>query len=95
MKVYWGTVEHLHTLLASSLDKCKWSASWPSHFTPSTHSIGGCVGPTAGLDTLEIRKFFAPGRNQTSTQSSSPWPSHYTGYGQDVQGTWRYSQRYS
>jgi hypothetical protein len=43
------------------------------------------VGPTGGLDTLEMRKLFVPGRNQTtSKQCSSPWPSHYTGYGQDV-----------
>jgi len=88
MLAHGGTVEHLHTLLA-------WSASWPSHFTPSTHSIGGCVDPTAGLDSLETRKVFVPGRNQTaSIQSPSPWPSHYTGYGQVVQGAWRYSQRH-
>jgi hypothetical protein len=40
----------------------EWSASRPCHFTPrekapGTHWIGGWVGPRAGLDDLEKRKF--------------------------------------
>jgi hypothetical protein len=33
------------------------SASRPSPFTPVTHCIGGWVGPRAGLDDVEKRKF--------------------------------------
>jgi hypothetical protein len=48
--------------LTSTLDGVKWSASRPCRFTaeeraPSTHCIGGCVGPRAGLDDVENRKF--------------------------------------
>jgi hypothetical protein len=32
---------------------------------PSTHWIGGWVGPTASLDVLEKRKAFTPARIQT------------------------------
>ena len=36
-----------------TLDGGKWSATWPSHFTPSTHWIQGQVGPQASLHTLD------------------------------------------
>jgi hypothetical protein len=40
----------------------KWPASHPYHFTPGerapgTHLVGSWVGPRAGLDTMEKRKF--------------------------------------
>jgi hypothetical protein len=40
----------------------EWSASRPGRFTPrerapGTHWIGGYVGPRAGLDDMEKRKF--------------------------------------
>jgi hypothetical protein len=48
--------------LTSTLDGSEWSASHPGRFTtwegaPDIHSIGGCVGPRAGLDDFEKRKF--------------------------------------
>jgi hypothetical protein len=47
------------------LDGGEWSASRPSHFThgeraPGTHWIGDWVGPRAGLDDTEKRKFLTP-----------------------------------
>jgi hypothetical protein len=46
--------------LTSALDGSEWSASHPGRFTPretapSTHWIGGWVGPRAGLDTSKRR----------------------------------------
>jgi hypothetical protein len=40
----------------------EWSASRPGHFTPEerlsgTNWLGGWVGPRAGLDAMERRKF--------------------------------------
>jgi hypothetical protein len=40
----------------------EWSAACPSHFITgekgtSTHWTGGWVGPRAGLDNMETRKF--------------------------------------
>jgi hypothetical protein len=48
--------------LTSVLDGSEWSASRPCRFnprekTPSTHWIGGWVGPRAGLDGMEKGKF--------------------------------------
>jgi hypothetical protein len=50
------------TFLTSALVGGEWSASRPCRFipgerAPSTHWIGGWVGPRAGLDDLEKRKF--------------------------------------
>jgi hypothetical protein len=47
--------------LTFALDGGEWSASLPCCFTPgerapSTHWIGGWVGPRAGLDAVEKRK---------------------------------------
>jgi hypothetical protein len=46
----------------SALVGGEWSASLPSRFTPrgrapGTHCIGGWLGPRAGLDDVEKRKF--------------------------------------
>jgi hypothetical protein len=43
----------------------EWSASRPGRFNPretapGTHYIGGCVGPTAGLDEVVKRKITSP-----------------------------------
>jgi hypothetical protein len=43
-----------------ALDVGEWSASCPGHFTPSTHWIGGSVGPRAGLDMVSKRKIPSP-----------------------------------
>jgi hypothetical protein len=53
---------HRHIFLTSELVGGEWSVSRPSCFTPgervpSTHWIGGWVGPRAGLNDLEKRKF--------------------------------------
>jgi hypothetical protein len=48
--------------LTSALVGAEWSASRPGRFTPGerapdSHWIGGWVGPRAGLDDVETRKF--------------------------------------
>jgi hypothetical protein len=57
MKMYWVVETYLHAFLTSALDGCEWSASQPGHFTlreraPSTHWIGGWVGPIGGLNAV-------------------------------------------
>jgi hypothetical protein len=43
--------------LTSALDGGEWSAPRPSHFTPSTHWIGGWVGPRAIVDSVKEKNF--------------------------------------
>jgi hypothetical protein len=48
--------------LNMALDGGEWSASRPGRFTPGerapyTHWIGGWVGPRAGMDDVDDRKF--------------------------------------
>jgi hypothetical protein len=43
--------------VASALVGGEWSASFSGLFTPGTHWIGGWVGPRAGPDDVEKRKF--------------------------------------
>jgi hypothetical protein len=62
MKAYGGVDIQIHVFLTSALVGGEWSASRPSRFTPGegargTHWIGGWVGPRAGLDDVEKRKF--------------------------------------
>jgi hypothetical protein len=50
------------TFLTSALVGDEWPVSRPGRFTPEerapgTHWIGGWVGPRAGLDEVEKRKF--------------------------------------
>jgi hypothetical protein len=52
----------IHIFLTSTLAGDEWSASRPGRFTPGerapgTHWIEGWVGPKAGLDEVEKRKF--------------------------------------
>jgi hypothetical protein len=47
--------------LTSALDGGEWSTSRPGRFTPSernpsTNWMGACVGPSAGLETVEKEK---------------------------------------
>jgi hypothetical protein len=54
-----GTVD---VFLTSALVGSEWSVSRPGRFTtgervPGTHWIGGWVGPAAGMDEVEERKF--------------------------------------
>jgi hypothetical protein len=53
---------YIHIFLTSVLAGGEWSASRPDRITPGertygTHWIGGWVGPRAGLDDVEKRKF--------------------------------------
>jgi hypothetical protein len=62
MKAYRGVVVQIQVFLTSALVGGEWSASRPFRFTPGervsgTHWIGGRVGPRAGLDYMEKRKF--------------------------------------
>jgi hypothetical protein len=62
MKTYGGVDVYIHVSLTSALVGGKWSVSFPGSFTagekaPGTHWIGGWVGPRAGLDAAEKRKF--------------------------------------
>jgi hypothetical protein len=62
MKAYGGVDVEMHIFLTSELAGGEWSASWPVRFAPGkrafgTHSTGGWVGPKAGLDDVETRKF--------------------------------------
>jgi hypothetical protein len=62
MKKYGGVYVKVHIFLTSALVGGEWVASRPGRFTPrerapGTHWIGGWVGPRAGLDDVEKRKF--------------------------------------
>jgi hypothetical protein len=62
MKVYGGVDVEVHIFLTSALVGGEWSASGHGRFTPgertpSTHWIGGWVGPRASLNDVEMRKF--------------------------------------
>jgi hypothetical protein len=81
MKVYWGSGGHS---LTSALDGGEWSASRPSRFTPrgrapSTHLIGGWVGPRAVLDAVVKRKIPSPHRESNPrTPVVQPVAQRYT-----------------
>jgi hypothetical protein len=50
-----------HAFLSSELEEDEWSALRRGRFTPgerapSTHWIGGWVGPTASMDVVKARK---------------------------------------
>jgi hypothetical protein len=55
-------------------------ASLPLRKSPSAHSVGRCLGPTAGLDVSEKRElcFRAESRNHESAVVKNPLRSHYT-----------------
>jgi hypothetical protein len=54
---YGGVDVYIHIFLTSVLVGGEWSATRPGRFIPGTHWIGGWVGPRAGLDDMEKRKF--------------------------------------
>jgi hypothetical protein len=61
MKAMGGVDVYIHVFLTSALVGGEWSASRPGCFTPrervpSTHWIGGWVGPRTNLDDVEKRK---------------------------------------
>jgi hypothetical protein len=60
--MYGGVDVQIHVFLISAQVGGEWSASRLDHFIPGerapvTHWIGGWVGPKAGLDDVEKRKF--------------------------------------
>jgi hypothetical protein len=60
MKANGGVDIQIHIFLTSVLAGGEWSASCPCHFTPrerapSTHWIGGWVGPKVGLDNVKVK----------------------------------------
>jgi hypothetical protein len=62
MKAYVGVDVLIHIFLTLALVTGEWSTSRLGRFTygertPSTHWIGGWMGPRTGLDDLEKRKF--------------------------------------
>jgi hypothetical protein len=62
MKVYGGVDVYIHIFFTSALVGGQWSASRPCRFTLrerslGTHWIGGWVGPRAGLDDVEKKKY--------------------------------------
>jgi hypothetical protein len=62
MKAYGGVHVQIHIFLTLALAGGEWSASHLCCFTPGerapgTHWLGGWVGPRAGLDDVEKRKF--------------------------------------
>jgi hypothetical protein len=64
--------------LALALVGGDWSASYPCHYTlretaPSTHWIGGWVGPRAGLDNVEKRIL----ESNSDPSVVQPTVSHY------------------
>lgn len=53
----------LHAFLTSSIDSTELSASRSSHFSLGEILIGGLMGPTAGLNTMEEVKFIVLNKN--------------------------------
>jgi hypothetical protein len=90
MKAYGGVDVYIHIFLTSALFGGEWSASRPGRFTPreggpGTHWIGW-VGPRAGLDNMEKRKFLTlPGLELRPlgrpARSQSVYPLRYSGSG--------------
>jgi hypothetical protein len=77
-----GVNVYIHVLLTSALVGDEWSASRtgrliPEERAPGTHWIGGWVGPRAGLDEVEKRKFLIlPGLELRPLRSQSLWRLH-------------------
>jgi hypothetical protein len=57
MKAYGRVNVYIHIFLTSALAGDEWSPSGTGLFSPGTHWIAGWVGPRAGLDDVEKRKF--------------------------------------
>jgi hypothetical protein len=83
MKAYGVVDVYIHIFLTLALVGAEWSASRPGRLTPSTHWIGGWVGPRAHQD-VEKRKFFTlPGLELRPlgcpARSQSLYQLHYPG----------------
>jgi len=53
----------LHAFLTSSIDSAEWPASRSSHFSLGEILIGGLIGLTASLDTMDEVKFIVLNKN--------------------------------
>jgi hypothetical protein len=82
MKVYGGMVVYIRISLTSALVGGEWSASPPRCFTPGeiaprTHWIGDWVGPRAGLDDVEKRKFLTIMDSNSDPSAVQPVANRY------------------
>jgi hypothetical protein len=80
MKVYGGSgcIDPHFLDLGTSW---KWVVSFtPGERAPGTHYIGGCVGPRAGLDDVEKKKFLALPGLEPHPSVVQPVTSRYTDY---------------
>jgi hypothetical protein len=85
MKGYGGVDVQIHIFLTSALVGGEWSASRPGRFTPeerapSTHQIGGWVGPRAGLEYMESKKFLVLPDSNSDPSVVQPVANRYTNY---------------
>jgi hypothetical protein len=71
--------------VTSALGEDEWSVYRSTERSPCTHSVGGWMGPTAGLNAVEREKSVAPSEKQTlkvqtlacpCTDSAIPAPIH-------------------
>jgi hypothetical protein len=84
MKTYGGVNIWIHIFLTSALAGDEWSASRSGRFAlgekaHDTHWIRGWVGPRAGLDDVENRKFLYEDSN-SDLSVVQPVASRYTDY---------------
>jgi hypothetical protein len=85
MKAYGGVDIYIHIFINIGLTAGEWSTSHPSSFTtrekaPGTHWIGGWVGPRAGLDDMDKRKFLTLPRLELRPLVVQPVARRYTDY---------------
>jgi hypothetical protein len=58
MKAYGAVHVEIHIFMTPALIAGEWSNSRPGRFTHRSHWIADWVGPKAGMDDVEKRKFF-------------------------------------
>jgi hypothetical protein len=80
--------------LPSALDGGEWSASRSVRFTrreraPSTHTVGGWVGPRAVLDAMVKRKIPSP-RRESNNRSSIPYQNEKTWHQPAIRSKWKH-----
>jgi hypothetical protein len=83
MKACGGVDVWTRIFLTSALVVGEWAASHPDRVTPGeratgTHWIGGWVGPRAGLDKVEKRKFLPVLESNSDPSVIQPVASRYT-----------------
>jgi hypothetical protein len=83
MKAYGGVHIYIYIFLTSALAGGEWSASLPGRFTPGerapgTRCIGCWMGPRAGLNHMEKRKFLTLLGLELDSSVVQPIASRYT-----------------